>query len=256
MNSTKTDMSAVILARNEERRIEYCLECLEWVNERIVIDNGSTDKTVEITKKKSAIVVRANDVASFAHLRNIGKEHAHNTWILYVDADEQVTNALKNEILKVITDFKPDRDPVAYFIKRKNIYLGHPWPFRDKMERLFRKEALIRWEGELHESPKVSGMVGELSEPLLHDTHRTLEEMLDKTNKWSEIEATLRYRSGHPAIVWWRLIRVMVTAFWDSYIKQGGIRIGATGLIESMFQSFSFFITYAKLWEMQLKIKK
>ena len=253
MNPKNSDISAVILAKNEEKRIGRCLESLEWAAERIVIDNGSTDQTAVIAKRKSAVVVRAHDATGFAHLRNIGKEHAHGAWILYVDADEQVTKALQDEILGLIAGFQPDRDPVAYFIKRKNLYLGHPWPYRDKMERLFWSKALTTWEGELHESPKVAGTAGELSEPLIHDTHRTLEEMVDKTNKWSEIEATLRQRFGHPAIVWWRLLRVMVTGFSTSYIMQQGWRAGTVGLIESIYQGFSMFITYAKLWEMQQK---
>lgn len=251
MNPKKSDISAVILAKNEEKRIGFCLESLEWADERIVIDNGSTDQTAVIAKRKSAEVVRANDVASFAHLRNIGKEYAHSAWIMYVDADEQASKALQEEILGIIGDFQPDRDPVAYFISRKNVYLGHPWPYRDKMERLFWSNALTMWEGELHESPNVVGAVGELSEALVHDTHRTLEEMVTKTNIWSNTEAQLRFNASHPRVAWWRLARVMFTGFFTSYIMQQGYKAGTVGLIESMYQGFSMFITYAKLWEMQ-----
>ena len=77
--------------------------------------------------------------------------------------------------------------------------------------------------------------------------------MLDKTIQWSKIEAELRYKSGHPPMSWWRFIRVMLTAFYDSYIKQKGYSVGTAGFIESMFQAYSMFITYARLWEMQLK---
>jgi hypothetical protein len=75
--------------------------------------------------------------------------------------------------------------------------------------------------------------------------------MVEKTNKWSVIEARLRFDAGHPPVVWWRFPRVMLQAFSNSYITQGGWKAGAVGLMESMFQAFSIFITYAKLWELQ-----
>jgi hypothetical protein len=75
--------------------------------------------------------------------------------------------------------------------------------------------------------------------------------MLNKTIEWSKIEAQLRLNAHHPKVVWWRLIRVMLTGFWDSYIKQGGWKAGTAGFIESIYQAYSMFVTYATLWEMQ-----
>lgn len=80
--------------------------------------------------------------------------------------------------------------------------------------------------------------------------------MVEKTNKWSDTEALLRFNSNHPKMTWWRFPRVMLTAFFNSYIRQGGWKAGAVGLIESVYQSFSMFITYAKLWELQNLNKK
>ena len=77
--------------------------------------------------------------------------------------------------------------------------------------------------------------------------------MVEKTNKWSESEAELRYKAGHPEMSWWRFLRVMFTAFTDSYFKEKGYKSGTAGLVEAVFQSFSMFITYAKLWEKQIK---
>lgn len=239
-------ISAVILAKNEENRIGGCLESLAWTDEQIVIDNGSRDQTIAVAKKKGAKVIEAKS-KSFSDLRNLGKKEAKGDWIFYIDADETVTEELAKEIKRNILQTKV----VAYIERRKNYYLGHPWPFQEKILRLFRKSALIEWYGDLHESPRVEGEVGELSTPLLHDTHRTLEEMVVKTNEWSEVEAILRLRSGHPPVVWWRFFRVMATAFYDSFITQSGWRAGTVGWVESIYQSFSIFITYAKLWEKQ-----
>jgi hypothetical protein len=77
--------------------------------------------------------------------------------------------------------------------------------------------------------------------------------MVTKTNEWSLEEAKLRFDAGHPPVVGWRLIRVMITGFWRSFISQGGWKAGTVGWIESIYQGFSMFITYAKLWELQQK---
>ncbi len=246
------NISAIILAKDEEDRIQRCLESLRWTSERIVIDNGSTDKTVELAKKYHVKVVEYPE-KDFSKLRNRGKDEAHGDWVLYVDADEQVTPQLRKRIETIINTFNPEKDPVGYFIKRKNFYLGHEWPYRDKMHRLFWKKSLLHWEGKLHETAIIDGAIDTIDEPLLHDTHRTLSEMVEKTNVWSDVEAKLRMDSGHPAVVWWRFLRVMATAFWDSFVRQRGWRAGVVGWIESMYQAFSMFITYAKLWELQQK---
>ena len=85
----------------------------------------------------------------------------------------------------------------------------------------------------------------------MHYTHRDLESMVNKTAAWSSIEAAQRYKQNHPKISWWRFPRVMLTAFFNSYIIQGGYKAKTVGIIESVYQAFSIFITYAKLWEMQ-----
>lgn len=239
-------VSVITIAKNEEERIGKCLEALAWADERIVIDNVSNDKTVEIAKKYGARVIKSES-SSFSELRNLGLKEAKNDWILYIDADEIVPDELAKEIKEVSSQ------PVAYFVRRKNYYLEQQWPFTEKILRLFWKPALKNWYGDLHESPNIEGKTGQLKSPLLHYTHRTLEEMVSKTNEWSETEAKLRLDAKHPPVVAWRLFRVMTTAFFDSYIKQEGWRAGTVGLIESMYQAFSMFITYAKLWEMQNK---
>lgn len=251
----KSNISAIILSKNEQDRIEKCLESLLWTDERIVIDNGSTDKTVELAKKHGAKII-VDTSPDFSKLRNFGKEHARSDWVIYVDADEQVTPQLRSKLEKVVTSFLPETTPHGYFIKRQNLYLGRPWPYQDKMQRFFWKKSLIKWEGALHETAIVDGPVGVIDEPLLHDTHRTLEEMVQKTNQWSLIEAQLRLQAHHPPVEWWRLLRVTATGFLDSFIRQRGWEAGIVGWIESLYQGFSMFITYAKLWELQHRSTK
>ena len=77
--------------------------------------------------------------------------------------------------------------------------------------------------------------------------------MLAKTIKWSDTEAQLRYKNNHPRMTWWRFPRVILQAFYQSYIVQQGYKVGTVGVVESLYQSFSMFVTYAKLWELQQK---
>lgn len=244
-------ISGIIIAKNAENLIADCIDSLSFCEEIIVVDNRSEDRTKEIAEKMGAkvFVHKSHD---FSEARNIGLKKASEEWVIYVDSDERVTKELASEIKSKVSleNFS------AFTVKRKNFYLGnYEWPYIEKIERFFKKDKLAGWTGDLHESPVVQGSIGELDGYLLHYTHRDLTSMLEKTIAWSRIEAELRLNKGHPKMTWWRFPRVMLTAFFDFYIRQGGWRVGTVGLIESLYQSFSIFITYARLWEMQQEKK-
>lgn len=243
------NVSAVIIARNEERDISDCIKSLKFAREIIVIDNGSKDQTARIAESMGAKVIVQKGL-DFSYLRNLGREKAHHEWLLYIDADERVTEELAREIKKAISVKSSYK---AYFLIRSNYYLGQIWPKKEKMIRLMRKDDLIGWQGSLHESPQIAGEAGLLNSFLLHYTHDNLSDMVNKTNEWSDLEAQLRYKNNHPRMTALRFIRVMVLAFYHSYIRDRGWQAGTKGLIESVYQSFSIFITYAKLWEKQNK---
>ena len=246
-----TKISGVIIAKNEEDMIEEALESISFCDELIVIDNNSKDKTSELAEKIGAKVYKT-DTNDFSELRNLGIKKAEIEWILYLDADERIDGQLQKEIKNALKS----NDYSSYFLKRKNYYLGkNEWPYIEKILRLFKKDSLEGWIGKIHESPKISGKSGNLNGFILHFTHRDLESMVFKTASWSTIEASIRLRKGHPEMSWWRFPRVMLTAFIKSYILQGGYKAKTAGLIESIYQAFSIFITYAKLWEMQNKMK-
>ena len=243
-------ISAVVITYNEQNNIEACLKGLGWADERIVIDSSSTDNTVQIARNAGAkIFIHA--FTNFADMRVHALKKARGDWILYIDADERVTPSLAAEIKGKIEQ----QNYSIYTLKRKNFYLGREWPYIEEIKRLFKRDSLKGWFGDVHESPISQGTVGSLDEYLLHYTHNDISSMVKKTNKWSEIEAKLRFDSHHPPVIWWRFFRVMLTAFWEYYIHQGGYKAGIVGLIEGIYQSFSIFITYVKLWEMQQKEK-
>lgn len=244
-------ITGIIIAKNEEEMIKDCLLSLKFCDEILVVDNGSNDNTANIAERNGANVlqVATND---FSRLRNEGFKNVKSDWVLYVDADERVASKLAKEIKEAI---KNPGEFKAFKICRKNYYFGDKeWPVSEKIVRLFKKANLKGWRGRLHESPKIEGMVGELKGNILHFSHRDLTQMMKKTIDWSDTEAELRFNSKHPKMSWWRFPRVMLSAFFNSYFKQGGYKAGTTGLIESIYQSYSIFITYAKLWEKQIGI--
>lgn len=251
-------ISAIVIAKNEENMIADCLDSVSFCDEIVVVDGGSDDRTAEVAKRMGANVFtfKSDD---FSKLRNFGLSKARYEWVLYADADERMTEELRREINHLIIDNGRVEKLNAYFLHRKNFYFGsskkNEWPHIEKLERFFRKDKLKGWRGELHERPIIYGKIGELDGYLLHYTHRDLTSMLNKTIKWSKVEAELRLKSNHPKIVWWRFLRVMFTAFFDWYIRQKGWKTGTVGLIESIYQMFSMFITYARLWEIQNKFK-
>lgn len=241
-------ISGIIIAKNEEEMIAPAIKSLSFCDEVIVIDTSSTDRTKEISEKLKAHVYNI-DTNDFSQKRNFGLQRANFDWVVYIDADERIDNKLRDCIKEAISN---DLDYSAYFIKRKNFYLGNnEWPYIEKLERLFKKDKLKGWIGAVHESPKIEGEIGELDGFLLHFTHRDLESMIIKTAQWSTTEALLKYNSNHPQMTWWRFPRVMTSAFLNSYIKQRGFKAGRIGIIESFYQAYSAFITYAKLWEFQ-----
>lgn len=248
-------LSAVILTKNSEETLADCLSSIEWISEIVIVDENSIDTTVEIAKKFGALVFETSD-SNFSNKRNFGAKNCSSEWIFYIDADEKVTTDLKKEILSSINSSRY----TGYAIPRKNILLGHEmkhggwWP--DYVLRLIKKKDLLGWKGKLHEQPEIKGNIGKLTNPLIHNSHRSLSTMVEKTNQWSEIEAELLFKSNHPKMTWWRFFSVAFREFWYRGIIKLGFLDGSTGIIEIIYQMYSRMITYAKLWEMQITKKE
>lgn len=248
-------LSVIILTHNSEDVLNDCLQSVSFADEIVIVDSGSTDCTLTIARAHHAKVV-SNTLTSFSQQRELGAANASGMWILYIDSDERVSPELAVNIKGIVTR---QRLPVtsldlisAYRIRRRNYYLGdYEWPGYERLERLFLAAKLKGWHGDIHETADVDGAIGELDGFLIHYTHRTLSGMLAKTNEWADVESALIACSGHPALVAWRFVRIMGTKFLDSYVKQGGWRLGTAGLVESMFQAYSYFVIYAKVWEKQ-----
>jgi len=251
---SKGKLSVVIIAKNEEEMIEDCLLSVKWVDEIILLDGGSTDKTPDIARKyKAKIVPQEVKTEDWGAWHNQGIKVAQGDWIFYLDADERLTPELQKEIQRVIKN----KEYLVYAIPRRNFLLGKPMSYGgwypDYQIRLFKKKELIKWEGKLHERPIFKGELGYLKNPMIHLSHRDLSSMVEKTKKWSRIEAQLLYDAGHPPVTWWRILKVMVSEFCQRFIKHQAWRDGVVGWIEGLFQIFNRFLIYGQLWEMQKK---
>jgi (heptosyl)LPS beta-1,4-glucosyltransferase len=248
----KLPITAIILTKNEEQMIVNCIETVKWCQEVIVIDSQSTDSTIQLAKRSGAIVY-STDKQSFAERRNYGLSKVRTPWVLYIDADERVTPQLMNEIREAIQD----ENITALRVGRKNVHYGrlmnHGGWQHDRLERIFRVTELKGWSGKVHESPEYSGQVKELSESLIHLTHRNMVDGLRKTIEWTSDEAELLFRAKHPPVTVTTLIRKSVMEFFRRAILWKGRKDGIEGWIEAMVQGMNKFIVYQRLWELQQK---
>lgn len=250
-------LSIIVIAKNEEERIETCLASLKWADEVVVIDNGSEDKTVEIAKKYTDKVYSFSG-EDFAALRNFAIEKTNGDWVLYVDADERVLEPLRKEVIDLACHLGGGRtkdECAAYAISRRNIIFGQEvkygpfWP--DWVIRLLKKEQFEGWVGKVHEYPKFKGNLGYTKNSLLHLTHRDVDQIVLKSLEWSKIDAKLRLDAGHPKMTGWRFIRILFSELFNQGIKRKGFFSGTVGVMDCLMQTFSMIITYIRLWQLQ-----
>lgn len=243
-------ISALVLSRNEEDIIEDCLKSLNFVDEIIVLDQNSSDKTRDIAEKYTDKVITSTS-SNFSENRNKLLSLATNDWVLYVDCDEIISKELSEEIKNVVRAKKYS----AFYIPRKNYVLGKRiknggwWP--DYAPRLFNKAGLIKWVGVVHESPQTKSSFGYLKQPIEHFTARTLNLMLDKSIKWAKIEAQLFFRSHNPKVNKLKIIKAGVLEFLYRYLFKKGFLDGTIGLMEAIYQSLHKAMVFTYLWEMQ-----
>lgn len=243
-------LTVIVLTKNEEVRLTACLESVKWADEIIVVDNGSTDQTLKIAKKYTDKIIEYKD-QDFAFLRNQGAKGAKGDWVLYIDSDERVLANLRNEIEALITFDNLS----AYAICRKNIIFGKEvrygpfWP--DWVIRLIKKQDFDGWVGKVHEYPKFRGKLGYSKNSLLHLTHRNVDQIVLKSLEWSKIDAKLRLDANHPKMSGWRFLRIFIAEVFNQGILRKGFFNGSIGIMDSLLQAFSLYMTYVRLWELQ-----
>jgi glycosyltransferase involved in cell wall biosynthesis len=241
-------LSVTIVAWNEEERLRACLESVGWADEILVVDAESTDKTVLLAREFTD-KVWVRPWPGFAVQKNFALEQASGDWMLSLDADERVTPELSERIKRIV---KEDGPADGYRIPRRNVFWGawvrHGGLYPDYQLRLFRRGAGRFVEDAVHESVRVVGRVDTLSEPLLHQSYRDLEDFLRRSNRYSTLAAEDWLRRGRRASVL-DLILKPLGRFLSMYIVQRGFLDGWRGLVLAALYAEYVFLRTAKAWE-------
>lgn len=240
-------LTVIVLAKNEEESIKNCLECVKFADEILLIDDNSSDKTVEIAKKFKAKVIHKK-LKSFSEQRNLALEKSSNKWVLFLDADESVGEDFQREIEEKITSEKHD----GYYIKRKDFFMGKEMKFGDLhnnwLLRLGRKDKGM-WEGDVHEIWVIKGNISKLENSIIHNPHKEIKSFIAKLNNYSSIRAKELFNKRRQSSVI-SIILYPVGKFIKLYILKLGFRDGTHGFVHSVFMSFYSFLVRAKLFHL------
>lgn len=243
-------ISASIIVFNEEENLGALLDTLNWVDEIVVVDSFSTDRTKDIAAKYNARVFD-HEFKGYQDKHEFADEKTTGDWIFWVDADERVTPALRQAIDKLKLQDEASL-PDGFRIARKTHYLGkwikHGGWYPDHQMRLYRKSASF-WDGVApHQTARVTGRTEVLDGELLHFTKRDLGEHHHVTNTYASLAAEHLAENGRVAGSG-KMFFSSIAAFLRTYLLKQGFRDGVQGMIIAMFTAYGVFLKYAKLWE-------
>lgn len=242
-------LSAIVICRNEEAVIGRCLASLAWAEEIVVFDSGSTDRTVAICRELGATVHTA-DWQGPATQRNRAIDRSSGDWILALDADEWVTEALRLEIEAVVRAEPSAKGPAAYRMPRLSSYCGRPmrhggwWP--DYVSRLFRRGAARFEGGILHDHLVCECPTGRLHNHLMHEPFKDLSKVLDKLNAYSTWGAQSLHEKGRSS----GLLRAVGHGAWTffrTYVLRAGFLDGREGFLLAASNAEGTYYKYVKL---------
>ncbi|MEW6102610.1 MAG: glycosyltransferase family 2 protein [bacterium] len=258
-------ISCIIITYNEEGSIKDCLESIKWVDEIIVVDSGSSDKTIEIAKEYTDKVFH-KEWMGYGKQKEYARQMASLNWVLSIDADERISEKLKDEILKSgVWSLKSGvKKEDAYYIPRKLFFLGKLLRFggcSDKQIRLFRKEKAKFSDDIIHEKVIVDGKIGRLKNPIFHYSYKNILDYFERFNKYSTLEAEKIVRSQgvrgsggqRSNILFVFQVFLCFIDFLKRYIFKLGMLDGIQGFLWALFSSFHRLVKYAKVLEIKQK---
>ncbi len=242
-------LAAVVLTRNEERHIGACLDSLAWADERLVFDDLSTDRTVEIARQRGARVVQ-RPLDNFAAQRNAALQAVEAGWVLFVDADERVTPALAQEVRQVL-GYDGEQARAGWWIPRHNYMIGHRmrgggW-YPDYQLRLLRRER-ARYDPAhpVHEIVLLDGEAGYLQNALVHYNYDSVAQFLAKMRHYTRLEAHLLHQRG-VRVRPWTYVTMPLREFWRRFVTLGGYRDHLYGLLFCGLMACYTLVTYLRL---------
>lgn len=245
-------ISACITAGNEEKNIRRCLESVKWADEIVVVDSFSRDRTPEICREYTGLVYQ-HSWQGYIGQKNLIKDLASGPWILFIDADEEISRELRNEILE---EFESGRSAqvAGYEFPRIVRHLGrwitHGDWYPDVKLRLFRKDLGQCSGKEPHDRTTVDGPIKRLKGRLHHYSYDSIEDQFDTINRFSSITARVWIEEGRTFHMHDILFRP-VWRFFRCYFVKRGFMDGLPGLIIASATAFGVLAKYAKLWELR-----
>lgn len=244
-------VSVVISAFNEEKNIERCLKSLSFADEIVVIDNQSTDKTAEIAKQYTKNVYeQKNNPLAIDLQKNFGFTKASNEWILSLDADEEVSKELADEIR---TRIRSNVKQNGFWIPRKNYIFGkwieHSGWYPDYQLRFFRKGKGKYINKHVHEDLSIEGETANLKDHIIHHNYDTIADFINKTvNIYAVNEAEEKLRKGY-SFSYFDAIRFPLGEFLSRFFARKGYKDGFHGLVLALLMAFYHLIVFAFIWE-------
>lgn len=250
--SPEQKISVCIICGNEIRNIERCLKSVTWADEIVVVDSFSSDGTFDIAQRYTDKVYR-HEWLGYIGQKKLIAEMAQGPWIFFVDADEEVSPELRDEIERRFAKPLPD-DVHGFNCPRLVYYLGrwiwHGDWYPDTKLRLYRKAFGECGGNEPHDRINVEGKVQNLKGPLNHYTYVDISDQIRQINRFSSISADT-HRATRVGVL--RLVFHPVFRFIKCYFLKRGFLDGIPGLIIAVSVSFGTFAKYAKLWELRKK---
>ena len=250
-------LSVAIIACNEERNLARTLASVSFADEVVVVDSGSTDRTVSIAESFEARVFH-QDWRGFAAQKNFAIAQCTGDWILSLDADEELSPELRTQI-RALLPTNPPAD--AYFLRRRNLFLNrwmkHGGYYPDPKLRLFRRtaanfQAPSFEERAVHETMVFDGASDTLDFDLIHHAYPTLEDYLEHMDRYSTLGAEILIAAGRtsvsPLAFWWNILAVPTLTFLWNYVFRLGFLDGREGLLLHLYHTTYVSWKYAKAW--------
>lgn len=247
-------LSVAIITHNEEQNLPRTLASVQFADEIVVVDSGSTDRTVEIARGAGATVIE-RPWPGFAEQKNFAIGRCTSRWVLTLDADEELSPELQNEI-RILLRSEPSVE--AYYLRRRNLFLGrwmkHGGFYPDAKLRLFRRTAQLEFTPRpVHETIHYSGSTTTLKHDLLHHAYPTLSAYIQHMDHYSDLGAEILIAKGrtsrHFPAFFWNMLYVPSLAFYWNYVFRGGFLDGREGLLLHLYQAVYTSWKYAKAWE-------
>lgn len=246
----KVPVTVTVITLNEAANIEACLDSVSFADDVVVVDSGSTDKTVELARAKGARVI-VRDWPGYSAQKNFAAEQATHDWILSVDADERVTPELAEEVARTVAS---SPSGAGFRVPRVTFHLGRwirttDW-YPDYQLRLYHR-GRARWPAKLvHESVAADGAVGQLRGELQHYAYRDLSHHFSTMERYTTLAATEMHSAGRDA-TFLHLLFHPPAAFLRNYVLKRGFADGTVGFVVSAMNAYYVFLKFAKLWALK-----